>query len=299
MNVGIIGLGAIGSVFASGLINNKNINLYIIADEKRKIKLSKGISINNKIYNFEFANDKIMDYILVTTKYNSLNSAINDMKNNVNKNTTIVSFLNGVDSELILKKTYNNQVIGGVTRISSTLVDNNYNFDIKTGRFIIGELDKSITNRVNQLSQILNESNLKTTISNDITFDLWHKFMANISENQSQALLQVPFGAYAKSENADMVRLLLAREIIELANKKGINLNESHLEFQGNVVKNIIPPQSKTSMLQDIENGRLTEIDMFAKMAVSMGKEIGLNMPINEFVYYAIKTLEDKNKGLI
>ena len=52
-------------------------------------------------------------------------------------------------------------------------------------------------------------------------------------------------------------------------------------------------------MLQDIENKRVTEVEMFAGEMIAMGKEVGVPTPINEVFYDAIKILEEKNKGII
>ena len=60
-----------------------------------------------------------------------------------------------------------------------------------------------------------------------------------------------------------------------------------------------VPYGNKTSMLQDIENKRETEVEMFAGEMIAMGKEVGVPTPINLVFYDAIKILEEKNKGMI
>ncbi|UCD99001.1 MAG: hypothetical protein JSV42_19020, partial [Chloroflexota bacterium] len=53
-----------------------------------------------------------------------------------------------------------------------------------------------------------------------------------------------------------------------------------------------LDPQGKTSMLQDIEAGRTTEVDIFAGKVMELGKTFRITTPINEFLYHAIKVVE-------
>ena len=52
------------------------------------------------------------------------------------------------------------------------------------------------------------------------------------------------------------------------------------------------PRQSKTSMLQDVEAKRKTEVDSFAKKVIEFGKEKGVPTPINEAIYCFIHGIE-------
>ena len=60
-----------------------------------------------------------------------------------------------------------------------------------------------------------------------------------------------------------------------------------------------IPFYNKPSTLQDLENKRKTEIEMFAGAVVRMGKETGVDTPICWMLLKAIQVLEEKNIGLL
>ncbi len=53
-----------------------------------------------------------------------------------------------------------------------------------------------------------------------------------------------------------------------------------------------LSPEGKTSMLQDIEGGRKTEVEIFAGEVVAMGREHGIPTPVNEAVLHIIKVME-------
>ena len=86
------------------------------------------------------------------------------------------------------------------------------------------------------------------------------------------------------------------KEVIAVANAKGIPLSLDMLPKQHQLLLNVAAT-ARTSTLQDIENGRKTEVEMFSGAIIRMGKELGVPTPINEIFYHAIKTLEDKNSG--
>lgn len=58
-----------------------------------------------------------------------------------------------------------------------------------------------------------------------------------------------------------------------------------------------MPPSTRYSTLQDLDAGRHTEIDMFSRALIHMGKELGIPTPYNEYTYHIIKALEEKNDG--
>ena len=50
-------------------------------------------------------------------------------------------------------------------------------------------------------------------------------------------------------------------------------------------------------MLQDIEAGRKTEVEIFGGKVLEMGKESRIQTPVNEILFHAIKVIEDQGKA--
>ena len=80
LKIALIGAGAVGGYFIWGFHNNPNIELTVIADGKRKIKLREnGIKINDRIYypNILSSNEAgVQDVVLIATKYSGLEDVI-------------------------------------------------------------------------------------------------------------------------------------------------------------------------------------------------------------------------------
>jgi 2-dehydropantoate 2-reductase len=109
-------------------------------------------------------------------------------------------------------------------------------------------------------------------------------------------VLGIPFGAWHNNVHANYIREAIMKEVITIAQAKGIDLTLDALPVQQQLLLNV-SPTARTSTLQDIENGRKTEVEMFSGAIMRLGKELDVPTPINEIFYHAIKTLEDKNDG--
>lgn len=85
------------------------------------------------------------------------------------------------------------------------------------------------------------------------------------------------------------------QEALQVAIAAGVNLSEQDIQDWYPVL-NTLDPEGKTSMLQDIEAGRRTEVDIFAGKEVELGKKYSIPTPVNEFLFHAIKVLEGQNQ---
>ena len=126
---------------------------------------------------------------------------------------------------------------------------------------------------------------------------LWFKFMCNVGENLTCALLGIPYGSFRVSEHANALRRAAMEEVMAVANAKGINLDKSDMERQEEAIKRITF-HNKPSTLQDLEAGKKTEIEMFAGKMISLGQELGIPTPLNWMFYQGIRVLEEKNQGV-
>ncbi|MCA1960773.1 MAG: hypothetical protein LDL33_08250 [Desulfomonile sp.] len=88
----------------------------------------------------------------------------------------------------------------------------------------------------------------------------------------------------------------LMREVVVPAQQIGVNLAEEDLDGWYAVLKTL-SPEGKTSMLQDIEAGRKTEVEVFAGKVVELGERHGIATPVNRTVLNIIQVLEQYRPG--
>lgn len=299
--ISLIGLGAMGSFFAPRLEKAYGEGFRIIADGERKKRLeTEGVTINGVNYRFpvitpQTEGDKA-DLILIGVKGYALEQAIQDIRNQVGEHTLILSLLNGVDSEEKLEAVYGEEhVLYAFMRMSIVMKDGKADFDPYWGKIHFGEkINQEYSERVLRVKEVFDCADIPYEIEEDMRKGIWFKYMCNIGENLTCALLGIPFGVYRNNEDANWLRRNAMREVAAIAQRKGIDIGEKEIALQEETVKTI-PYENKLSTLQDLEAGKRTEIEMFAGTVMRMGRELGVPTPINEVLYHGIRVLEEKN----
>jgi len=84
------------------------------------------------------------------------------------------------------------------------------------------------------------------------------------------------------------------QEVVMLSERAGVNLSGEDIERFNKILMDI-NPQGKTSMLQDVEAGRKTEVEMFAGKVIELGRELGVPTPVNQKLFDSIRKIEAQN----
>lgn len=124
-SVAVLGAGAVGSYVIWGLSSRNDIRLGVIAEGERAVRLKKdGCVINDTVYHPEVwapqeAHD--VDLLIVCLKYGSLQGALDSIKEIVGEHTTVMSLMNGVDSEEIIgEKVGESHVLYSLIKVALT-----------------------------------------------------------------------------------------------------------------------------------------------------------------------------------
>lgn len=123
----------------------------------------------------------------------------------------------------------------------------------------------------------------------------WWKFMINVGINQASAALRSTYGLFQISKEAKDLMESAMREVAAIARKLGIDLTEEDVR-NWQVVLSGLGPGGKTSMLQDVEAGRKTEVEMFAGKVIELGKQFHIPTPVNEKLFRVIQEIEQGQK---
>ena len=301
-SVAVLGAGAVGSYVIWGLSHKKDIRLGVIAEGERADRLKKGgCRINDEVYRPEVwspqeAED--VDLLIVSLKYASLPEALESIKTIVGEHTTVMSLMNGVDSEeLIAEQVGDDRVLRSLIKVASHKEENGYYFNPETTLGIIfGELAAPFdSERVQAIESLFADTGIHFRSTEFIREEIWGKFRLNICNNLPQAILGAGVGCYSDSTHMKAISDGLRRELEQIALAKGIDMSKmAGTSGRGSAV----PASARYSTLQDLDAGRHTEIDMFSGALMRMGEELGIPTPYNEYTYHMIKALEEKNDGL-
>lgn len=300
-SVAILGAGAVGSYVMWGLAKKKEIDLCVVASGERKVRYERdGFVINGQVYHPAVRTPEEaagVDLLIVATKYQALRPALGDIQTVTGEHTTVMSLMNGVDSEEIIGEVIDpSRIVHSLIKVASERKGNQVVFDPETTIGIVyGETDLSRgTGRVEALNDLFTDTGLHYRATDVILTEIWSKFRLNVPNNQTQAMVGCGVGAYRDSEHVAFLRERLREEVDRIAEKKGIDFDKADTSSTfGSKVRD----RARYSTLQDLDAGRHTEVDMFAGAVVRMGRELGIPTPYNEFTYHMIKALEEKNDG--
>ncbi len=304
-NVLICGLGAIGSVYAVRVLQSKKFNLKILVDKNRlEFYQNSPIIFNQKTYDFDYITFQeegfFADLVLIATKNNGLQKALLALKKFIKKDTIILSLLNGIKSEELIRESFNGSIVPDSYYIGHTSMRNGRDIT-HDGVFktVFGEKNNDThSDAVVNLKNFFDECSIPFDIPIDIEYSIWWKFILNVGYNQASTVLNAPYAVFQSSETAKAFAINLMEEALLLAKAKGVRNTEKMIPEILEVIEKM-RPEARTSMLQDVDAKRETEVDIFSGYICEEALKYGIDVPYNRVVYEIIKSIDEKHKLLI
>jgi 2-dehydropantoate 2-reductase len=295
--IAIIGAGALGATYGSLLYAMDQTCVCFIASGERYQRLTQhGVTVNDSNYRIAVIRPEEatpVDLLIVAVKYHQLDQAIREIEHAVGPHTTIISVMNGIDSEERIAASYGmDKVMYGLTLgIDAVREHSNVHYS-NLGRVLFGEQqNQTISKRVKRIKGLFNRAGITHTVPHDMLRALWFKYMINVGVNQVSAIMGLNYGAIRASVEAKELMDAAMREVISIARALHINLSEHDLAEWYSVL-DTLGASNKTSMLQDVEAGRKTEVDMLAGTVIRLGQQYGIPTPVNQRLYDTLKRIE-------
>ncbi|GAK14662.1 ketopantoate reductase family protein [Geomicrobium sp. JCM 19039] len=299
MNIALVGVGAVGAVYARLLHDNPDVQLYCMMDAVRKTRaVEEGIYVNGERVPLTFATPKEVDVpidvIIFTVKNPQMQAAVTFVEPLVGEDTALLSLLNGIDSEAVIAAQYGeSRVLYGLANGIDALKKENKISYTHPGILYFGERDnRALSPRVERLAHVFSESNIPHAVPENMEYQLWHKFMVNAGVNPVTAIMRATHGALRDSMDLLHVTKSAMREIVLVAQAAGIPLAVEEIDTFFTDVWTQVGADGKTSMLQDIEAGRTTENEYFGKRAAELGKKYNVATPVNDMLYHLVRAME-------
>lgn len=288
-NVLICGLGAIGSIYADKIQKFNPDSLRVLVDEERFERYSSNPIIfngNELYFNYILPNDNGFkaDLVIIATKYDGLSDVIKNMKNFIQSDTVILALLNGVTSEKIIAETYGREKLLYSYFIGHSAVRTGRNVihdDVNT--IVYGSENTADIENVQRVRKYFDSIGINYKIPEDIMHSLWLKYMLNVSANQSTAILRLTFGEMLANEKCMDFAINIMKEVQKIAKAEGVKNTDIMIDETIAHLHTMIP-DGKTSMLQDVEAGRKTEVDMFAGTVIELGLKHNIQTPYNQII---------------
>ena len=250
------------------------------------------------------------DVVILGMKAHQLPPVVGEVSALVGPGTTIVTAQNGipwwyfarhggphegtrlesVDPGGVVARTLDaSRVIGSIIYPAAELAEPGVVRHVEGTRITLGELDGADTGRVRALAEPLRRAGFKARVTSDIRAELWVKLWGNLSFNPVSALTHATLGDLCGFPPARELAAAMMREAQAVAEKLGIR-------FAISIDQRIAGAEAvgahKTSMLQDVEAGRPTELGALLGAVVELGRVTGTPTPNLDAVHALASLLE-------
>jgi 2-dehydropantoate 2-reductase len=160
---------------------------------------------------------------------------------------------------------------------------------VEGDRVPVSELDGQETGRVRRVRDLFIKAGLKSRVLTDVRSEIWLKAWGTLSFNPISALTHATVVDISQFPETRRLATAMMKEAQAVADKLGISFRhtiEKHIEGAEAVGAH------KTSMLQDVEDGRPLETDALMGAILEIGKLTETPLPAIESVYALIKLLD-------
>ncbi|MBU1124467.1 MAG: 2-dehydropantoate 2-reductase [Candidatus Omnitrophica bacterium] len=301
MKIIIAGPGAMGLLLTSLLSKSKEEIWLLDKNKKRTAKIKeKGISVEGlcgswkTMVRITTSPEEIgpADLIILCVKSYDTKNALANFKPLLGRETMVLSVQNGLGNlELIAEVAEENKVIGGVTNLGATLVEETKVRFAGNGETVIGLLNGGFPVELRHIRELFNRVGITTKVSRDIKGVLWSKLLINTGINALTAILQLPNGKLVESEGTRRIMRAAVTEATRIAKRKRIKLLYDDPLAKVEAVCEATAT-NLSSMLQDVLKEKNTEIDFINGVIVRLGQELSIPVPTNLLLLDLVKTIE-------
>ncbi len=163
---------------------------------------------------------------------------------------------------------------------------------IEGERFTLSEIDQQKSERIASVSQVFTNAGFKAPVSSDVRAEIWTKLWGNLSFNPISALTGATLAGICRDNGARALAADMMREAQAVGEALGIRFR---IPLEKRIAGAQAVGEHKTSMLQDIEAGRPTEIEALVGSVIELGQITGVPTPHISAIYACVKLLEGRS----
>jgi 2-dehydropantoate 2-reductase len=302
MKIAIIGAGAMGSLFGA-LLTYSGEEVWAVDISREHIETINAVGLNleeeGKLQilrmnaTTDIASIGKADLVLFFVKTYHMEKAVSDALVLEKEDTIFLTLQNGLgNEEAICRKVDSKKVLLGVTGHGATLMGPGHIRHAGKGKTFVGELDHKITDRARRIAQMFSEAEIETEVSVNIHDLVWDKLLINVGINALTALTGMKNGQLL--DYPETLRLIegLVSEAAGVARKKGIRIEGNPIEKVKTVAQ--ATRENRSSMGQDFDYRRRTEIDVINGAVVREAERLGIPVPFNRTITDLVKVIEKR-----
>ncbi len=201
------------------------------------------------------------------------------------RDTAVVTFQNGVDNvEAIASVVGSGTVLVGVVYIALQLAGPGMvQRTGGEGKIVLGELGGTLTERVQRIASAFQQSGVPHQVSTDINRILWEKFLFIAGLGGVTALARSGIGPLLASPEGRTLLTTSCEEIAAVARAERVPLPSDAADRAVEQAATL-PPQWRSSLARDLEDGRRLEVEALSGAVVRRGLKLGFPTPIHQTI---------------
>ena len=292
----IIGMGAVGMLYGYQMYQHGADMSFLVDPERYQRYQVTDFTINDRPWKMPLISSddaKPVDLLIVATKYPGLSSALETMASSIDDHTIIVSLLNGITSEAMIKERYPEaHVLYSVAQGMDSMKFGHALHFHNMGQICIGTPDEAEKASLEAVEACFEAYGVPYTHEEDIMHRLYSKFMLNVGINQTCMVYGIGYGKALVPASLEMMTFISAmREAMLVAQKEGVNITEDDLNGYVELMRTLAP-DNMPSMAQDRVNKNPSEVELFSGTVMALAKKHHLYVPVNEYLYRCIHDIE-------
>lgn len=234
------------------------------------------------------------DLIVVLVKSFHTRSAIEAVRHIVGPNTAVMSLQNGMGHEEILSEVVGrNRVLAGKTYVGGVMLSpGRIIAGTRDKRTVIGELDGTVSERAEAIAAEFERAELPCEVSDNIMGVMWDKLLINVSTGALSAITGQVYGTLYTVPEIEATAIAAVAEAMAVAKASGVTLSIKEPRDAWLMAADGLPYEFKTSMLQSLEKGSITEVDFINGSVVRGGQKYNVPTPVNQTLVAAVKGIE-------
>lgn len=307
MKIAIVGAGAMGCLYGAKLSAVPEHEVYLLdvwkehidAINRDGLKMEEGddLLVYDRVRGcIDAADVGPVDLAIVFVKSTLTEQAVESNAAVFGENTVVLTLQNGLGNiEKIAARAGEDSVIAGTTAHGATMLGPGKMRHAGVGKTVIGELDGSATPRVAKVKAALEVAGMETDISDNVLGLVWDKLLVNVGINALTGITGLENGRLLDYPELETLLEDAVREGAAVAEAKGIRLIARDPVAHTKEVARATAA-NRSSMLQDVTNGKKTEIEMINGAIAREGAAAGVATPINGVLTRLIQFAEARGK---
>lgn len=297
--VAVVGAGAVGGYFG-GLLARAGKSVILIG-RPSFVRAVKGsglyldtVQFQETVYpevSSELSAAAGADVVLLCVKTRDTASVAKQLDAVLSPEATLISLQNGVDNAEVIRNASGRQALSSVVYVAAAVPAPGRVKHFGRGDLVFGPKNE----KTESLAAFFASANLPCRISDNIEGELWAKLIWNCALNALSGLGRVTYGEILASEDARRLVEAAVYEVLRVANAKGIHppgLEDPKTALAGSLKIAQQMSGMRSSTAQDMERGKLTEIDSLNGYVAKLGAELGVPTPVNHTLYTLVKLQE-------